>query len=149
MGPPSVEHELGTFFLARLLDLDIKYGNETCTVRAPVRDFLFNPQGSLHRGVVATMIDISMGHLLNHIYGAGGATLEMKTQFLRPITSGDVRCEARFLQRGRSIAFLESRLCNDAGKIAAVASSTWKPANAVAVRAGPRVDEMTTAFAQS
>ncbi|MCW5719697.1 MAG: PaaI family thioesterase [Devosia sp.] len=116
----------GTFFLARLLDLDIAYEEDRCIVRMPVRDFQFNVMGSLHGGMIATILDISMGHLLHHSYGMGGATLEMKVQYLRAITDGQVRAEAQFLRRGRSIAFVESRLYDAADRLAAVANSTWK-----------------------
>ena len=69
----------GTFFLARLLGLDITYGEATCTVRLDVKEFMFNPQGSLHGGIIATVLDISMGHLLTHSTGVG-MTLQMNTQ---------------------------------------------------------------------
>ena len=58
--------------------------------------------------ILATAMDISMGHLLHHVDRAG-ATLEMKVQYLAPITAGLVRCEATFLHRGRSICFLQSQ----------------------------------------
>lgn len=116
----------GTFFLARLLDLDISYPDDSSVVRFPVRDFLFNPVGTLHGGIIATVMDISMGHLLNHSYGPGAATVEMKVQYLRPLRQGNARCEAHFLERGRSLAFLEARLYDEAGTLVAVATSTWK-----------------------
>jgi uncharacterized protein (TIGR00369 family) len=120
--------DFGVFFLARLMDLDISYPDETCLIRFPVRDFLYNPQGSLHGGIIATVMDISMGHLLKHTLGAGGATLEMKVQYLSPIRAPEARCEGRFLRRGRNICFLESRMWDAEGKLAAHATSTWRPA---------------------
>ena len=54
----------GTFFLARFLGLEIDYADETCVVEFEIRDFMFNPQGSLNGGFIATVLDISMGHLL-------------------------------------------------------------------------------------
>lgn len=122
------EPAFGTFFLARLLDLDITYSEETCRISFPVRDFLFNPQGSLHGGVIATVMDISMGHLLKHVFGAGGATLEMKLQYMRPVMPPHAVCEGRFLRRGRNIAFLESRMWDSENRLAVHATSTWKPA---------------------
>jgi len=116
----------GTFFLAKLLALDISYDEDKCIVRFPVRDFLFNPQGSLHGGVLATVMDISMGHLLHHASGRGGATIEMKVQYLKPLTSGVAVCTGQFIKRGKNIAFLEARLEDASGKLAAVATSTWK-----------------------
>lgn len=115
-----------TFFLARLLDLSFEYTEETCAIRFPVREFAFNPQGSLHGGVIASVMDISMGHLVKAVCGGPGATLEMKVQYLRPLAGGEARCEGRFLRRGRSLGFLESRMFDDAGRLCAMATGTWK-----------------------
>jgi uncharacterized protein (TIGR00369 family) len=115
----------GRFFLARLLDLDISYGDETCRVKLPVQEFMYNPQGTLHGGIIAMALDISMGHLLNHVSGPG-MTLEMQTKYLRAVKSGTVTCDARFLRRGRSINFLETRMTDEAGEAIAFATSTWR-----------------------
>ena len=116
----------GTFFLARLLGLEISYADESCLVAFTVHDFMFNPQGSLHGGVIATALDISMGHLIKHVTGRPGITLEMKTQYLRPAQAGRVTCEGRFLRRGRTVAYLEARMTGEDGKLVAAATSTWQ-----------------------
>ena len=118
--------DLGTFFLAKLFGLEISYADESCIVEFAVRDFMFNPQGSLHGGVIAMALDISMGHLIKHSVGRPGITLEMKTQYLRPATLGRVRCEGRFLKRGRTINYLEARMMGEDQKLLAVATSTWQ-----------------------
>ena len=118
--------DVGTFFLARFFGLEISYTDETCIVEVPVRDFMFNPQGSLHGGVIAFALDVSMGHLIKRTVGRPGITLEMKTQYLRPAISGRVRCEGRFLRRGRTVNYLESRMTGEDGKLLAVATSTWQ-----------------------
>src|SRR5262245_20912416 len=78
--------EFGSFFLSRLLGFAVSYEGERCTVSFEAIPTLFNPQGTLHGGILATALDISMGHLLHHVDGAG-ATLEMKVQYLAPVTS--------------------------------------------------------------
>ena len=118
--------DFGTFFLAKLFGLEISYTDEACLVEVPVRDFMFNPQGTLHGGVIAFALDVSMGHLIKHSLGRPGVTLEMKTQYLRPARGGRIRCEGRFLKRGRSINYLESRMTDEEGKLAAVATATWQ-----------------------
>ncbi len=118
--------DFGTFFLAKLFGLEISYTDESCIVEFTVRDFMFNPQGSLHGGVIAMALDISMGHLIKRTVGRPGITLEMKTQYLRPATSGRVRCEGRFLRRGRTVNYLEARMTGADGKLLAVATSTWQ-----------------------
>ncbi len=130
-----IDHEQAfeKFFLARFLNLSFEYlpleaqdtEKEICRVSFPMSDMLKNPQGSLHGGAMATAMDISMGHLVNKVAGPG-ATIEMKVQFMRPVTDGIVTCEGRFTRRGRSIAFMESRLSDANGKLAALATATWK-----------------------
>ncbi|MBO6559700.1 MAG: PaaI family thioesterase [Nisaea sp.] len=122
----TYRQEFETFFLARLLDLGFEYEEELCRIKFPVEEFLFNPQGSLHGGAIATVMDISMGHLLKHATGTPGTTLEMKVQYMRPLTSGTACCEGRILRRGRSLSFMESRMFDDDGKLAAMATATWK-----------------------
>lgn len=116
-----------TFFLAKLLGLRFDYPDERCIIRFPVRDFLFNPQGSLHGGIIAAVMDISMGHLLRRTTDVAGITLEMKIQFLAPVRPPEARCEGRFLRRGHSICFLESRLWSSEDELCAVATATWRP----------------------
>lgn len=118
--------EFGNFFLARFLGLDISYTEDTCEIAFPVEIYMFNPQGTLHGGVIATVMDISMGHLLKHVFGVGGATLEMKIQYMRAIKLGRARCEGRFLRKGRTISFLESRMWDDEDKLSVHATATWK-----------------------
>ena len=114
-----------SFFLARLLGLSITYPEDVCVVDMKAADWMFNPQGSLHGGLITTVLDISMGHLLHHTSGAG-STLEMKTQFLRSAGAGRLRSTASFLRRGRSICFLQSRMSDAEDKPIAVASATWR-----------------------
>jgi uncharacterized protein (TIGR00369 family) len=119
----------GSFFLSRLLGFEVSYAQDTCIVAFEVMPGLFNPQGTLHGGILATAMDISMGHLLNHVDGAG-ATLEMKVQYLAPISTGRVCCEGSFLRRGRSVSFLQSKASAGDGKLIAHATATWKPLRA-------------------
>ena len=116
----------GTFFLARLYGAEFSYTEESCVVTLPVRDFMFNPQGSLHGGVIAFALDVSMGHLIHHTIGRAAITLEMKVQFVRPALVGRVRCEGRFLKRGRTVSYLESRMTDEEGRLVAFATSTWQ-----------------------
>ena len=118
---PEFEH----FFLSRLLGLKFSYGDDRCVIEFEVQDFMFNPQGSLHGGVIATVMDISMGHLLKHLDGPG-TTLEMKTQYVKPARRGSLRCCGEFIQRGKGISYLRSTLTDEEGDLVAFATSTWK-----------------------
>lgn len=121
----SEDQAFGSFFLLRLLGMSVRYDADTCTVSFEAVPPLFNPQGTLHGGVLATAMDISMGHLL-HRAGGAGATLEMKVQYFAPVTAGRVDCVARFLRQGRSISFLQSTAVREDGTDVAHATATWK-----------------------
>lgn len=121
----SDEQRFGSFFLSRLFGFNVEYENQDCIVSFEASPALTNPQGTLHGGVLATALDISMGHLLNKT-DAPGTTLEMKVQFLAPVTGGIVTCRGQFLRRGRSISFLQSSAVREDGELAAHATATWK-----------------------
>ncbi|SFE53652.1 PaaI family thioesterase [Alteribacillus iranensis] len=117
---PEFEH----FFLAKFLGLNFLYENEQCIITFSSKRFMFNPQGTLHGGVITFVLDVSMGHLCKKHLGTA-ITVEMKTQFLRPVSEGDVQCVSTFVKKGSKLAFLKSNLYNEQGKLAATATSTW------------------------
>ena len=119
------ENRFGSFFLSRFLDLDIGYDDEarTCTVVLPYAPFLGNPQGSVHGGVIATVMDNSMGHLC-HRFLSTAVTLEMQLRFVRPLT-GTGRAVGRLLHPGRRIVHLESRMHDEQDRLVAAATATW------------------------
>jgi uncharacterized protein (TIGR00369 family) len=125
--------EFETFFLSRFIGLRFTYADGGCTIEFPVHNFMFNPQGSLHGGVISFALDVSMGHLLRHTLGFAGTTMEMKTQYFAPVRGPQARCHARFLHQAKSIHFLEAHLFDADGGLAAAATSTWsvrRPATA-------------------
>jgi uncharacterized protein (TIGR00369 family) len=127
------EQTFETFFFAKFLGLEFSYEPENaadkdktiCCIHFPVTDMVVNPQGALHGGAIASVMDISMGHLLRKVAGPG-ATIEMKIQYLRPVGHGTAVCKGQFVKKGRSLSFMESRLWGGDGKLAALATATWK-----------------------
>ncbi|WP_243296707.1 PaaI family thioesterase [Bacillus litorisediminis] len=113
------------FFLVKFFGFSFSYGEETCLIELETDDYMFNPQGSLHGGVISLLLDVSMGHLCKKFIGTA-VTLEMKTQYLRPIYTEKIKCEASFIKRGREIIMVESRVFKENGKLAALATGTWK-----------------------
>ena len=115
-----------TFFLSKLLGLTFDYkDDETLEILFDVNEMFSNPQGTFHGGIIATVLDISMGHLLKKTLGAG-STIEMKIQYLRPVIKGQMVCRSRFVKKGRSINFLEGHLYDSEEKLCAHATATWK-----------------------
>ena len=119
------KQDFGEFFLVRFYGMEVEYTDEECRIGFEVKDFMLNPQGGLHGGVTAFVLDISMGHLLWKKSGPG-TTLEMKVQYASVARSGQLTATSRFIRHGRGISYLRAELVDDKGELIAFATSTWK-----------------------
>ena len=91
-----------------------------------VQPEMFNPHGVLHGGVVFSLVDTCMGRALYTLMTdeESCATIEIKINFMRPVTDGQLLCETQVLHRGRTTAVLESKVtCN--AKLVAKAQGTY------------------------
>jgi uncharacterized protein (TIGR00369 family) len=92
-------------------------------------EYLYNPIGVVHGGYAMTLLDSAMGCAVQSTLGVGEryTTLEVKTNFVRPITldTGRVRSEGLVVYRGSSIATAEGKLTAiDSGKLLAHGTTT-------------------------
>ena len=88
----------------------------------------YNPIGSVHGGVAMTLLDSAMGCAIHSTLEAGVryTTLEVKTNFVRPITAdtGLIRCEGHVIHSGSRVATAEGKLTDAAGKLLAHGTTT-------------------------
>jgi uncharacterized protein (TIGR00369 family) len=77
-------------------------------------EYQYNPIGVVHGGFAMALLDSAMGCAVHSTLAVGEryTTLEVKTNFVRPITldTGRVRCEGVVIHRGGTIATAEGRL---------------------------------------
>jgi uncharacterized protein (TIGR00369 family) len=100
----------------------------TCAFSMRAREFHYNPIGTVHGGVIATLLDSAAGCAVHSTLPAGWGytSLDLTTKYLRPVTvdSGLLRCEGTVINRGRTTALAEARLFDERGRLAAYASSS-------------------------
>lgn len=83
--------------------------------------------GIVQGGFVTGWIDMAMANVLMSQSEQGNPlSLEIKVSFLASARPGRVIAEAWIERQGRSTAFVEGRLLNEAGEVLAKASSTMK-----------------------
>jgi uncharacterized protein (TIGR00369 family) len=91
-------------------------------------EYHYNPIGSVHGGVYATMCDSACGCAVHTLLPAGAyyTSLDLSVRFIRPITStsGRLVCEGRVENIGGRTALATARLTNADGKLFAHATST-------------------------
>lgn len=91
-------------------------------------EHLYNPLGTMHGGMIATLLDSVMGCAVHSTLpqGRGYTTLEIKVNYLRTVgeATGVVSAEGQVVHAGRQAAVAEGRLTDTAGKLYATASTT-------------------------
>lgn len=110
-------------------------------------EYHYNPIGSVHGGLAATLLDSAMGCAVQSMLPAGTSytTLELKVNYLRPLTegTGSVTGVGSVIHMGRRIATAEGRVTDAAGKLYAHATTTCliaHPQHAGHEHHGKRVD---------
>ncbi len=93
----------------------------------PVFDH-YNPLGSVHGGIAATLLDSVMGCCVHTTLkaGTGYTTVEIKVNYVRAMTdkTGPVRAEGKVINVGSRIATSEGRLVDSSGKLIAHGTTT-------------------------
>jgi uncharacterized protein (TIGR00369 family) len=88
----------------------------------------YNPIGSVHGGVAATLLDSCMSCAIqtNFAVGTGYTTLEIKINYVRAITqdTGPIRAEGRSLYVGRRSATAEGKIIDAKGTLLAHGTAT-------------------------
>ncbi len=88
----------------------------------------YNPIGSMHGGVFATLLDSACGCAVHSTLavGEGYTSLDLTVKFLKAVTvdSGRLRAVGTVMQRGRRTALAEAKLYDGRDRLVAYASSS-------------------------
>lgn len=117
---PPIAHLLG-------MTLESVSKGEACFGLDPA-EYHYNPIGTVHGGVISTILDSALGVAVHSTLPEGKAytSVELKVNFVRPVTvkTGRVRAHGHLIHAGSRIATAEARLTDDAGKLYAHATTT-------------------------
>ncbi|VVD67833.1 phenylacetic acid degradation protein [Pandoraea iniqua] len=112
----------------RQLNLQIvETGAEQSELRLPF-DAAFKHGGGVICGqVFMAVADTAMVVALSAALGGFQpmTTVTLNTQFMRPVTEGDLRVIARILRRGKNLVFGEIEIFDASGKMAVHATTTY------------------------
>jgi uncharacterized protein (TIGR00369 family) len=93
----------------------------------PVYDH-YNPLGTVHGGIAATLLDSVMGCCIHTTLkaGIGYTTVEIKVNYVRAMTdkTGPVKAEGRVINVGSRIGTSEGKLYDGGGKLLAHGTTT-------------------------
>ena len=86
--------------------------------------------GVVQGGVITQIADAAMGISLATLQedGMWNTTIELKINFLRPVTEGRLRAIGRVVEMKQTLFFSEADVLDEQGRLVARASSTCMPA---------------------
>src|SRR5262245_23425856 len=85
-----------------------------------------NPMGTLHGGVLCDLTDAAMGMAFVSTLAPDESftTVALSINFFRPVWQTLLRAEARVVNRGKTVGYLECDVTDQDGKLVARATST-------------------------
>ena len=114
---------------ARSLGIHVaERGDGTARIVAELRPDMLNIGGTVHGGIICTLIDVAVGvacHSVDSGTRRSQATTELGVTFLRAGTAGPLSCTARIRRRGRSLATGEAEVVDGGGRLLAVGRATY------------------------
>jgi uncharacterized protein (TIGR00369 family) len=116
--------------IARLVGyqiVDVQAGSAVFEIKTG--EYLYNPFSTVHGGILSTLLDTAMtAAVLSTLpMGKSCSTLEMKINFVRPVTekSGLITCRAEVIHSGKRIATALGKIVDDRERLVAHGIGTW------------------------
>jgi acyl-CoA thioesterase len=112
----------------RLLGMElVELKSGAAVLRLSVRDELRQPQGLLHGGATASVIDTATAFAVVSVLAEGekASTVDLTVHYLRPVSEGAITCTAQIVRAGRRLLTVSAEAVDDNGKLVATALSTY------------------------
>ena len=117
---------VGVAELLGMRPVEVEHGTVTFVCDASER--FGNPMGTVHGGIIATLLDSALGCAVQTVLPDGSAytTLGLEVKYLRPVPvdAGELRATGTIVHAGRRQATAEARLTDAAGRLLATATTT-------------------------
>ncbi|MEX2247311.1 MAG: PaaI family thioesterase [Dehalococcoidia bacterium] len=105
----------------------VEPGSGESEIEFDAREDFYNPAGNIQGGILAAMLDDTMGPAAVALIDDPDvflSTIEMKVSFIKPARAGKLTGHGRVVHRGRSIVFMEGRLVDAEGELIATATAS-------------------------
>jgi uncharacterized protein (TIGR00369 family) len=127
--PTSVFDNLNMPPVSKLLGwrlIDLKPEEGMIRIGFEGRQEFCNPSGFIQGGILSAMLDDTMGPAAFIMSGGKlyTPTITMTVNFISPGKVGAFECEAKVVQMGKTVVFVEAKLMDGAGTLVATSTST-------------------------
>ena len=113
-------------FLSHLKILTEDLGQGTAKCSLPVEKHLTNSMGTVHGGVIMSLLDIALCTAARTLHpgSIGAITIDLSTSFIGAASGKKLYADARVMRDGRSMSFVEAEAKNEDGSLVAKAIAT-------------------------
>ena len=102
-------------------------GRASVSLKAEERHL--NPSGTVHGGVISTLIDVSMAEALNTMTEEDEQpfTIQITVNYMRPGKPGTLTSTAEVRKGGERITIVEAEVMQEEDEVIALATGTYTP----------------------
>jgi uncharacterized protein (TIGR00369 family) len=108
------------------------------------RPELCQPAGILHGGMIASLVDTAIAHAImltlpdidSPTAGGGIVSVDLRLKYLRPVSEGEIFCDAHVVRPGRQIIHTAATVTNAEGKQVALGDSIYMKVSGEQLRKG-------------
>lgn len=104
---------------------DLRSGE--AVLKLKMREELCQPQGIMHGGATASLIDTATAFAIITLLDEGEktSTVDLTIHYMRPVSAGEITCAARVLRAGKRLLTVSADVAAEDGKPIATALSTY------------------------
>lgn len=115
-------------FAAHMPTQVIERGPERVVLETEFTATHLNAAGTVHGGILASLFDIAITGTakasVNNGVDTFGVTLSLTMNFIQPVNPGRARCEGAVTGGGKRTKFVDAKLFDSHGQLAATATAT-------------------------
>ncbi len=121
---PSIDNPYWN--LIGLREVELKDG--TSVIELPIKREITQRRGTVHGGVLASLVDSSIGAAIRSVLPPGMSiiTAELKLNYIRPGVGTKFIGRGSVIHMGRTLAVGEAKIWNQDGKLIAAGMATFK-----------------------
>jgi len=106
---------------------EVELNNGTSIVELPVIYEITQRRGTVHGGVLASLVDAAVGAAIRSLLPSGqsAVTVELKLNYIRPASGTKLIGRGKVINKGKTIAVGEAQVIDDQGKVVAAGMATF------------------------
>ncbi|MFS0574075.1 PaaI family thioesterase [Sporosarcina sp. 179-K 3D1 HS] len=123
----EVEKHFTTSEFWKFIGLELlEFGEGRIKLGLPYKKEFDNVRDTVHGGIYMAVLDTTMGMFCRSLGFNDVITIQMNTQFLKPVIEGDITATAALISQSRTTALVEGRLFDEGGELIGFSTATFK-----------------------